>query len=375
MNFDNLTKYLDNLINHGTPACEMLIVKKHKQIYHHCSGYSDYSKTVPANENDMYNIFSNTKVITAVAAMQLVESGKICLSDPISKYIPEYKNMFYKDREDIVPCKNKITVYNLLTMTSGFNYERSGAVADYVKKHPKASTLDILKEYAKTPLSFEPGSCWKYSTGLDVLGGVIEVASGMTLGQYFKKYIFKPLNITDISFDFDVFGSRLSAFYENKSGITVPQSKNRGVLSSFSNKFESGGDGLISTAKSYTAVLDALANGGIGKSGVRILSPSSIEQIKQPRLNNAMSEQYYYSHQKTGYNYGFAVRTLTDKSFGARTPIGEFGWDGYTGGYGLVDTVNNIAICYMQNVANHLYAWRNIFPETRNMIYKELGIN
>ena len=376
MKFEKLTAYLDGLHNHGTPACEMLIYKNHELIYHHTAGFSDYEKTKPANENDIYNIFSNTKVITVVAGMQLIEKGLINLFDPLSKYIPEFSNMTYKKGDKLLPCKNTITVYNLFTMTAGFDYDAFPELIEFVKNNPNAGTLDIIKAYAKMPLCFEPGSRWKYSLGIDVLGGLIEVVSGMTLGEYFNKYIFEPLGMEDISFNLNNkdLSKRLSAFYEDKCGISVPNSESRNRMSILFDKFESGGGGIITTAKAYALFLDALANNGIGKTGKQILSPASIEQIKCPQLDSNMSAQFAYSHCKMGYNYGFGVRTLTDKSFGARSPIGEFGWDGYTGGYGLVDTDNNIAICYMENVGNHLYAWRSIFPDTRDIIYEELGI-
>ena len=376
MKFQKLTEYLDTLKDQGTPACELRIYKDHELIYKHCAGYSDYEKTKPANEKDMYNIFSNTKVITVTAAMQLIEKGVIKLSDNLSKYIPEYENMFYKKGEELVPCQNKITIYNLLTMTGGFNYDPAPKLVEYVKAHPHATTLEVIKEHAKTPLSFEPGSRWKYSTGLDVLGAVIEVASGMTLGEYFKKNIFEPLGITDISFDFSEnnYESRLSAFYECKNGEAVPQAQNRCWMRAHSDKFEGGGGGIITTAESYAIILDALANNGIGRNGVQILTPASIAQIKKPQLDANMAMQFAYSHGKMGYSYGFGVRTLTDKGFGARSPIGEFAWDGYSGGYGLVDTDNHIAVCYMENVGGHSYAWHKLFPITRDMIYEELGI-
>ncbi len=120
--------------------------------------------------------------------------------------------------------------------------------------------------------------------------------------------------------------------------------------------------------------MDALANGGVGKTGNRILSEESIEKIKTPQLNVVMQGNFIASHLKIGYSYGLGVRTLIDKGYGARTPIGEFAWDGMTGGYGIVDTENKIAVCYMQNVSGCSYAWRTVFPETRDLIYEILGI-
>ena len=137
---------------------------------------------------------------------------------------------------------------------------------------------------------------------------------------------------------------------------------------------ESAGGGLYSNCDDYILLVDALSNGGVGKNGYRVLSEESIEKIKTPQLNVLMQGNFIASHLKIGYSYGLGVRTLIDKGYGARTPIGEFAWDAMTGGYGLVDTENNIAVIYMQNVENCTYAWRNIFPETRDLIYEGLGI-
>ena len=163
----------------------------------------------------------------------------------------------------------------------------------------------------------------------------------------------------------------ISAFYEydEKNETAIPI-QNKG--SAFGKNVECGGQGLISCTDDYILLLDALANGGVGKTGNRILKKSSIEEIKKPRLDVLKQSQFIMSHGKVGYSYGLGVRTLIDKGYGAKSPLGEFGWDGMAGGYGLVDTKNHIAICYMQNVKGCNYAWQKVFPKTRDMIYEEL---
>lgn len=375
MDFSRLDAYLKDLSAHGIPAADIMIMKDHEVLYRTMAGYSDSEGKVPVSEKDMYNIFSNTKVFTVVAIMQLVEKGIISLEDKLSKYIPEYEEMCYKTRNGVEKATTPITLYHLITMTSGINYDAAPSVDAVIKANANASTVELVKALAKEPLSFNPGERWKYGRGHDVLGAVIEIASGMKLGEYFKKNIMEPLGMKHTTFDFSdpYVQENVSAFYDyngaEEKAIARPKTN-----SNWSNKAECGGAGLYSTTEDYILLMDALANGGVGKTGNRILNEETIEKIKTPQLNVVMQGNFIASHLKIGYSYGLGVRTLIDKGYGARTPIGEFAWDGMTGGYGIVDTQNKIAVCYMQNVSGCSYAWRTVFPETRDLIYEILGI-
>ncbi len=376
MDFSKLEEYLSGLSAHGIPACDIMVMKDHKLLYRTMAGYSDHEGTVPVSDKDLYNIYSNTKIFTVVAIMQLIEQGKLALEDKLSDYIPAFKDMTFKTRKGIEKATTPITIYHLLTMTSGLSYDASPSVNKVIEEtNNEASTMELINALAKDTLLFNPGERWKYSKSHDVLGAVIEVVSGMKFGDYLKKYIMDPLGMKYTTFDFfdPYVQEHISGFYEydgvNQVAKPLPKTN-----SNWSNNAQCGGAGLYSCTEDYILLMDALANEGVGKTGERILSEESIEKIKEPQLDLLKQSQFILSHFKKGYSYGLGVRTLIDKGYGARTPLGEFAWDGMTGGYGLVDTENHIAICYMQNVSGCSYAWHNVFPETRDMIYDILGI-
>ncbi len=376
MNFEKLDKYMEDLANHGVPAGDILVFKSHEQIYRKTVGHRDYELKEAARPTDMYNIFSNSKLFLVVSIMQLVERGEISLEDKLSDYIPAYKEMYYKTRNGTAKATTPITLYHLITMTSGLGYDAMPAVNALLGQNLDASTLEIITALAKEPLNFNPGERWKYGRSHDVLAAVIEVKTGMSYGEYLKKNIMDPLGMKHTTFDFEspYVQENISAYY-SYDGVNQKEirKENKGT-GNWGRKMESAGGGLYSNCDDYILLVDALANGGIGKNGYRVLSEESIEKIKTPQLNVLMQGNFIASHLKIGYSYGLGVRTLIDKGYGARTPIGEFAWDAMTGGYGLVDTENHIAVIYMQNVENCTYAWRNIFPETRDLIYEALDI-
>lgn len=348
--------------------------------YRTMAGYSDVQKTKSVSDKDLYNIYSNTKLFTVVAGMQLIEQGKLNMEDAVAMYLPTYGKQTYCTRKGVYPVEEPMTIYHLFTMTSGLTYASSPAIKEVVEKTKgQADTIEIISALTKDPLAFQPGERFCYSMSHDVLGAVIEVVSGMKIGEYFKQNIMDPLGMKHTTFNLEdkYVKEHLSALYEydSKEQKAIPWSRKETPSYHFTQNYESGGAGLISCTDDYILLLDALANGGVGKTGARILTEESIRQIQTPRLNFLQQSQFMISHFKKGYGYGLGVRTLIDKGYGARTPIGEFGWDGMTGGYGLVDTENHIAICYMQNVWGCNYAWHNVFPETRDMIYDILGID
>lgn len=380
MDFQPLEEYLNHLPEFGIPAADIAVYKDHQCVFRHMAGHSDHTGKVPVAREDLYNLYSNTKPVTVVAVMQLVEQGKLNLADPVSKFLPAYETMYYKTPTgDIEKAKTPITVYHLLTMTAGMGYDPVPTVEEFLKNQGrKATTVEVVNALAQEPLCFEPGTRWKYGRCLDVLAAVIEVVTGLKFSEYMKQNIFAPLGMEHTTFNEDdaYTKAHLSGFYtyDSKNRTAIP-AENLGAITFLDVKgFESGGAGLISSTDDYARFLDVLANDGVSKDGYRLLSEESIRQIRTPRLDLLQQSQYILSHYKRGYGYGLGVRTLIDKGFGARSPLGEFGWDGMTGGYGLVDTENRLAVCYMQNVYGCDYAWHVVFPETRDMLYDILKI-
>ncbi len=380
MRFGVLKEYMSHLPEHGIPAADIAVYKDHECIFRYMTGYSDYARTVPVTSQDLYNIYSNTKLVTVTATMQLIEQGKLGLHDPVSKFLPAYTDLTYKVGKGVEQVKSPMTIYHLLTMTSGLSYGEAPTANALLKKQDNAATtMEMVNALAKDPLEFAPGDRWCYGRSHDVLGAIIEAVTGQRFSAYLQQNIFAPLGMNHTTFNRNdpYVLEHLSAYYtydsHNSAAIPAENTGDPGYY--WVPGYEGGGGGLISSTDDYALLVDALANGGVGKSGNRILREKSIEEIKIPRLNLLQQSQFAISHFKRGYGYGLGVRTLIDKGYGARSPLGEFAWDGMTGGYGLVDTENHLAICYMQNVAGCDYAWHTVFPETRDMVYEMLNIN
>ena len=192
MNFEKLDRFLDSMPERGLPACSMLVTWKGKPIYTRNIGFSDLEKNHPATENDLYWVCSISKVTTCVAAMQLVEQGKLGLDDPVANYLPAFKNIYIKDdnnAKSLSPAKTAMTVKHLFTMTGGLDYKLSHPSIVEACENKKASTREVVDAMAKIPLHFEPGTHFRYSLCHDVLAAVVEVVSEMRFGDYVKKYI------------------------------------------------------------------------------------------------------------------------------------------------------------------------------------------
>ena len=388
MDFTKLTAYLDNLSEkYGVPGVDMKIVKDHEVIYRHMTGYSDYEKTVPVSDQDLYDIYSCSKPITMTAVMQLVEQGKIDLFDPLEKYLPEFAEVYYDadfnmdgmtfewpKADNLVKAENKIYIHDLMSMTAGFSYDvNAEPIVEAVKQsNGEATTREIVAAMAKMPFMCEPGTRYSYSLAHDVLAAVVEVASGMTFGEYMKKNIFDPLEITDMYYQIpDDQRHRLAAQYA-KDFVTGEIKRDNSMPYRFTKNYESGGAGLTCTVDAYVKVIDALANGGVGFNGAQILKPESVATMSKDWLNDQQKKDFAKAR-KVGYSYGLGVRTMVDNSQ-AKSPIGEFGWDGAAGAFSLVDPKNHVCMYYAQEILAMLEAYFEIFPAIRDLAYEAMEL-
>jgi len=372
-----LVDYLNSLEKHGTPGCDCVIYHEHKPVFRHITGFADAEKTKPLTEKNTYWLYSATKVITCTAVMQLIEKGKIGLDDPVYYYLPEYKDLKVKKGSHIEPAKNTMTIRHLLTMQSGLNYNlESQSIKKAIEETKReGTTRQLIKALADEPLDFEPGTHYQYSLSHDVLGAIIEVVSGMKFSVYLDEYIFKPLGMKNTGFELTPEReTNMSGQFEFRADTmtTVPVTK-KNVYVLLKN-FESGGAGLISTADDYILFLNAMCNYGTSADGYRLLSPKSIDLMRTNQLHD-VSKKDFDLLGKVGYSYGLGVRTLVEKEqSGARSPLGEFGWDGAAGAYALIDVENHLAIFYVQHVLCHNYIYEVAHPTIRNLTYEMLGL-
>lgn len=372
-----LTNYLDSLEKPGIPGCDCVIYHKRKSIFRHISGFADSAKTKPLTRTNTYWLYSASKIITCAAVLQLVEKGSISLDAPVSDYLPEYKNLKVKYGSEVKQAKSKITIRHLLSMQSGMNYnlEAPSILKVLNDSKGKATTRQIVEALADEPLDFEPGTHFQYSLSHDVLGAVIEEVSGRKFGIYLYENIFKPLGMKNTGFELTT---------ERKSNLSDQFLFNMDTMSSelmssencyvLSQNYESGGAGLISTVDDYILFLDAMCNYGISYDGYRLLSREFIDEMRSDQLHY-ISKKDFDLRGKIGYSYGLGVRTLVEREkSGARSPIGEFGWDSAAGAYALIDVENSLAIFYMQHVRKCEYAYNVIHPRIRNLTYEMLKL-
>lgn len=377
MNQTILANYLDSLEEKGIHGCDCVVYHNHKPVFRHITGFADLGRTKPLSNANTYWLYSASKVITCTAVMQLLEKGSIRLDAPVSDYLPEYGNLKVKNGSGVEQAKNAMTIRHLFSMQSGLNYNLGAPSILKVLEETdgRATTRQIIKALANEPLEFEPGTHYMYSLSHDVLGAVIEVVSGQSFGTYLDEHIFKPLGMKNTGFVLtperkanmaDQFEYHMDTMSSTPISLINPY-----ILS---KNYESGGAGLISTADDYILFLDAMCNDGTSIDGYRLLNTESINLMREDQLSD-VSKADFDLLGKVGYSYGLGVRTLVEKEkSGAKSPFGEFGWDGAAGAYALIDVENHLAIFYLQHIRGCGYAYDVIHPTIRNLTYEMLGI-
>ena len=390
MNFNKLREYQENLESRfGIPATDLIVMKDHKVIYRHMCGYSDFARSMPVNANDLYRLFSATKIITATAAMQLVERGKLRLFDRLDTYLPEFAAMrvvdaFSKTERPIIWPKrdarshianHPIRIIDLITMSAGFSYDLMAETLqeEIAASNHHATTREMITALSQMPLLYEPGTGWAYSLAHDVLAAVIEVVSGEQYSEYLRHHVFGPLGVDDFYFHPDAkTRERIAAFYQkDRSGRIGPDDGGYSNSFVFTDRYESGGAGLITTVDAYSTVLDALANGGVGGNGVRILKEDTVHLFSTHYTTDKCLDDFIAFRQgRDDYGYGLGVRVHIKNTETNRSPLGEFGWDGAAGAYALVDTENKLCVFYAQHMMQCVEAFAFIHPAIRDLVYE-----
>ena len=381
MNFQPLKDFLDFYLPMlGVPGSDTSVYRGHEEIFRYQSGYDNLRFRTPVRDNALYNVYSITKVSCAVAATQLIERGEILVNDPVYAYFPEYRDITVRRRtdsgEEVVPAKNTLLVKHLLTMTGGLDYDiERPALQEVIRRtEGRAPTLEVVRALARDPFVFEPGEGFKYSLCLDVMGGIIELVSGMKLSEYMRENIFEPLGMNNTYFGMtDDIRSRLATQYSYDSEHRCATEMSPDNRFTFGSEYESAGGGLISCVADQALLADALANGGVGKNGERILSRFGIGLMSANALDGKCLEDYRKSglSDSVGYGYGYGVRVnMKPCEAGNLSPVGEFGWDGAKGCYMLVDPVNSISFFHAEHMGG---LHRMIEPRLRNLVYSCIG--
>jgi len=384
---DRITALSRQYVEEGKLAGVVTLVARRGQIVHfEAVGKSNLETGARMTKDTLFRIYSMSKPITAVAAMMLYEEGKFQLTDPVSKFVPELKDVkVWKDGQE-VPVSSQMTMQQLLSHTAGFSYGFSPD--EPVDKRYRDDQIFVSKDLnefigklAKIPLRFEPGTQWHYSVAVDVTGAVVERISGLSFDQFLEQRLFAPLNMDDTFFD--VPKNKLSRFgtnhrwnaEENKLEVLpVPE------YPLWQNTtFFSGGGGLVSTAGDYARFAEMLRNGG-AVDGVRILSPKTVELMTMNHLPaavkaNAAGETPTVNvggNMGTGFGLGFGIVTDVAQT-GIIGSEGEYSWGGAAGTIFWVDPVEDLVVVGMIQLMGSPWPLRSELKVLTNQAITELG--
>ncbi len=367
MDFQPVEKFLEHILAERVPGYDCIIMKQNEQVFRKTDG--------DLKRDSIFNLYSATKVITCTAALQLFEQGRFLLTDPVSDYIPEFKNMQLRvTREDgttgLVPAKNPIRIRDLFTMSAGLTYDLQYPSILRVREETqgRCPTVETVRAIAGEPLIFEPGAHWAYSLCHDVLGALVEVVSGQRFGEYLKEHIFAPLGMKDTGFYLNAEQKkRLANQYQFSDELKKPELITQVNQFRLGSEYESGGAGLYSCAEDYALFAAAMANGGTDKNGTYILGRNTIDLMRANHLSSEALKDFNWT-QMAGYGYGLGVRTMMDKAAGgALSSLGEFGWGGAAGCYVMIDPDRQIGVFYAQHMLNNQEPY--IHPRLRNLVY------
>ena len=344
----------EKMTREGKKAGAIVLIARNGKIADWRSfGHRDLETGLPMEKDSICRIWSMTKIVTSVAALQLLEEGKIKLTDPVHMYIPELKDVkVYQsgtaDNPVLIPAARPITIKHLLTHTSGLTYPWGEAAVPELYRRSKVFDVGNLKEFAvkvgQLPLVAHPGDKYEYGISTDILGYVVQVVSDITFDQFVQKRILEPLKMKDTSFQLpEAKKPRLAKTYTLKDGKlgeppTVADMPDRGV--------PFGGMGLYSTIGDYARFGQMLLNGG-QLDGVRILSRKTVELMTANHLNH-MPKPTIDADNSNGFGLGGSVRI--DLAKGSRLgSVGMFGWGGAASTYFSMDPKEKtIALLFMQ---------------------------
>jgi len=333
-----LQEFQKEIIVDGETGGNVIVVSKNGEtVYHHIENSNKKGDEIITDET-LFPIWSMSKPITTVAVLILREQNLINFNDPVSKFIPAFKNLKCKSKQGVVPCKKEIKIIHLLTHLSGLYYYN-----DFMLDAIRANSLaDLMEDIVEYPLEFEPGERYLYGLNQDVLGRVVEVASGIPFADFLKKFVFDPLEMNQTKFFLSpeekksilplyVSNQKIVGF--NKTGITGIND-----LISYDMKYKPalGSLGLISTPEDYSNFCSMLLNQGVFKNK-RILSEESISELKVKYADGPHSSDVDF----LGVYNGLGVYVLEDPSLmDFKAPKGLYGHGGYQSTEFFIDTKN-----------------------------------
>jgi CubicO group peptidase (beta-lactamase class C family) len=383
---ERLGEYFRNEIATGKIPGAVLLIQQHgKPVYSETFGVRDVATKLPITPNTIFRLYSMTKPLTSVAAMMLIDEGKLKLDEPLSKYIPSFASAKVGVEKkldngeaalELVPASRPITIEDLMRHTSGITYGFYGntLVRKAYQEHQiyagDPDNAEFAERIAQLPLAEQPGTLWDYGHSTDVLGRVVEVVSGQSLLQFEKQKLLDPLGMADTGFYVTDPGKfiQIARPMPNDSNFRVGfESDPETVM-----KWESGGGGMVSTLADLNPFLQMLLNGGT-LNGKTYLSPKSFAQMTSDRIgpgSGVARDYYYFPGDGFGFGLGFGVRTDPGN---AKPPppgsLGELKWDGASGCYFVIDPRQDMFFLLLQQTPSER---QRIQREVKKLIYEAL---
>jgi CubicO group peptidase (beta-lactamase class C family) len=379
---ERITEFFNNEVATGKlPGAVVLIQQHGKPVYLKCFGVRDVATNVPMTPDTIFALHSMTKPITSVAAMMLIDAGKLKLSDPVSKFIADFADVkvgvssvaadgtrFLK----LVPADRPVTIRDLLRHTSGITYDYiGGKLID--KAYVDSGLFDgqydnevFAERIAKLPLARQPGTLWRYGHSTDVVGRIIEIVSGQTLYQFEKRHIFDSLGMTSTKFVLESADerARMAEPLPSDTILKLAEADRR-----THPEWESGGGGLVSSVTDYARFAQMILGGG-ESGGKRYLGAQAFKAMTTDQIgpgSGVARDYYYFPGDGFGYGYGIAVRVEPGN---AKPPppgsIGELKWDSGSGTYFGVDPELDMLYILMEQTQNER---GRITPAFRKLVY------
>jgi len=356
-----------------TPGAVVLIARNGKIVFHKAYGFSDAEKATLLKKDDIFRIASQSKAVTSLAVLMLHEEGKFGLDEPISNYLPEFKNQrvianfnWTDSSYTTQPAKGEVTIRQLLTHTSGIDYAAIGSQefkALYRKQgipsgigNHEGLLADKMKKLGSLPLKHQPGEAYTYGLNIDLLGYLVEVLSGMPLDQFLRTRIFQPLGMNDTYFfQPKEKQARVVGLYQVKNGVvekvtTAVYDNVRPEYPTLAGTYFSGGAGLSSTVEDYAKFLQLFLNKG-EYNGVRIVSRKTVELMLTPQIQPPLTNQF-----------GFGFSLETDKNdYTTISSMGTFSGGGAYSTQGWADPKEKLVGLIFTNIYSNPYRLNDRF--------------
>ncbi|MCI9403146.1 MAG: beta-lactamase family protein [Oscillospiraceae bacterium] len=366
----DIDRLLQQFLEEGIPGCALQIAQKGKTIYEGYTGYADVEKKTPVTKDSLFRLASMSKIPLYTTMMMLYERGRFLLTDPVSDYLPEWKESRKFVRKpngelQTVPTEGPILISDVLSMKCGLPYCNTRALSDDQTVRSMQACMEPLWEkghftvqehiaaMSKAVLAFEPGTHWIYGFSSEITAALIEVLADMPVDDAFQKFLFDPLGMDNTRSRY--FGNaqermvKLYAWDEERNLLPTALPFDDKHLPG--QEHETGWARLFSTVNDYTKLMQMLANGGV-YDGKRLMGRKTIDMMRTNGLNEIqLAELRRGDPFSAGYGYGYGVRTLIDRQQGDHNgSLGAFGWTGGFGTWCEADPAEGFSVVYMHNI-------------------------